>query len=113
MLALRRQGPCTNSSYRFLYLTDVLFFSCILTEGFTVLAFTEDVDPSVGRFRNMVQTAVVPVKVQSNSQLSNEYITLMNSLYELHLRNIMFYGGKCFIVKQKSCSCFTIVFLSD
>lgn len=24
---------------------------------------TEDVDPSVGRFRNMVQTAVVPVKV--------------------------------------------------
>lgn len=46
-------------------------FSCVLTEGFTVLAFTEDVDPSVGRFRNMVQTAVVPVKVQSNSQLSN------------------------------------------
>lgn len=46
-------------------------FFCGLTEGFTVLAFTEDVDPSVGRFRNMVQTAVVPVKVQSKSQLSN------------------------------------------
>lgn len=31
----------------------------------TVLSclFAEDVDPSVGRFRNMVQTAVVPVKV--------------------------------------------------
>lgn len=26
--------------------------------------FTEDVDPSVGRFRNMVQTAVVPLKVK-------------------------------------------------
>lgn len=24
---------------------------------------TEDIDPSVGRFRNMVQTAVVPMKV--------------------------------------------------
>lgn len=27
---------------------------------------TEDVDPSVGRFRNMVQTAVVPVKVKNH-----------------------------------------------
>ncbi|XP_036808881.1 nuclear inhibitor of protein phosphatase 1 isoform X5 [Oncorhynchus mykiss] len=27
-----------------------------------LLVFTEDVDPSVGRFRNMVQTAVVPIK---------------------------------------------------
>lgn len=28
-----------------------------------LLSSAEDVDPSVGRFRNMVQTAVVPVKV--------------------------------------------------
>lgn len=26
--------------------------------------FTEDIDPSVGRFRNMIQTAVVPIKVR-------------------------------------------------
>lgn len=69
MLAFRREGPCTNSSYRLLYLTCFIFF-CVVTESCTVLAFTEDVDPSVGRFRNMVQTAVVPVKVHSNFQLS-------------------------------------------
>ena len=27
----------------------------------------EDVDPSVGRFRNMIQTAVVPIKVSSRT----------------------------------------------
>ena len=30
-----------------------------------LVSSAEDVDPSVGRFRNMVQTAVVPVKVGS------------------------------------------------
>lgn len=33
------------------------------------LTLTEDVDPSVGRFRNMVQTAVVPMKVAVLSTL--------------------------------------------
>lgn len=30
-----------------------------------LLTLLEDVDPSVGRFRNMVTTAVVPIKVTS------------------------------------------------
>ena len=29
----------------------------------------EDVDPSVGRFRNMIQTAVVPIKVSSRTTM--------------------------------------------
>lgn len=33
----------------------------VLSNSFLYLA--EDVDPSVGRFRNMVQTAVIPIKV--------------------------------------------------
>ena len=32
---------------------------------FLCLFVTEDIDPSVGRFRNMVQTAVVPIKVKT------------------------------------------------
>lgn len=28
-----------------------------------ILTITEDIDPSVGRFRNMIQTAVIPIKV--------------------------------------------------
>ncbi len=32
---------------------------------FVLLTLLEDVDPSVGRFRNMVTTAVVPIKVTS------------------------------------------------
>lgn len=34
----------------------------------------EDVDPSVGRFRNLVQTTVVPSKV---SLVSNQYFILI------------------------------------
>ena len=29
-----------------------------------IYILTEDIDPSVGRFRNMVQTAVIPIKVR-------------------------------------------------
>lgn len=29
--------------------------------------FTEDIDPSVGRFRNMIQTTVIPNKVKKKN----------------------------------------------
>lgn len=40
---------------------NIAFCKTILTNDFYPL--TEDIDPSVGRFRNMVQTAVIPMKV--------------------------------------------------
>lgn len=52
-------------------LPDRWLYFPVPTDSLPVVAFAEDVDPSVGRFRNMVQTAVVPVKVQNNSRLSN------------------------------------------
>lgn len=77
-------------------------FPFVDSESCTVLPFAEDVDPSVGRFRNMVQTAVVPVKVHSNFQFSNQSIlTVINSPHGLHLRNTMCYGGIFFL--RRSC----------
>lgn len=75
-------------SYGFLYPTGC--FSLVLTESITCFThgkhlcscFAEDVDPSVGRFRNMVQTAVVPVKVRGDSSLSHQHFALMNSLHD-------------------------------
>lgn len=62
-------GPPSSFSYRFLYPTEVLFFPCAHYRHLCS-CFAEDVDPSVGRFRNMVQTAVVPVKVWGDFLIS-------------------------------------------
>lgn len=43
--------------------------STIILE-FWILA--EDIDPSVGRFRNMVQTAVIPIKVSAGHLIQND-----------------------------------------
>lgn len=49
-------------SKKLLSIYDCLLKSVMaLSKSFLYLA--EDVDPSVGRFRNMVQTAVIPIKV--------------------------------------------------
>uniref|UniRef100_A0A8C9ES92 Nuclear inhibitor of protein phosphatase 1 n=1 Tax=Pavo cristatus TaxID=9049 RepID=A0A8C9ES92_PAVCR len=70
----------------------------------------EDVDPSVGRFRNMVQTAVVPVKVHSDFQLSSQSITtVISSPCGLHLRSIMCCGGRDLLFRGKLCLCITII----
>lgn len=42
----------------------VKLFLGLVHDGFGAISLdAEDVDPTVGRFRNMVQTAVVPIKV--------------------------------------------------
>lgn len=51
----------------------LLFFSLLLLDSVSVILcfiFTEDIDPSVGRFRNMIQTTVIPNKVTKKTTLS-------------------------------------------
>lgn len=57
-LLLERLGL---NSFSAKYISEIPFMIHCCTS--ISLTATEDVDPSVGRFRNMVQTAVVPVKV--------------------------------------------------
>lgn len=86
-------------------------FSSADSESCTVLPFAEDVDPSVGRFRNMVQTAVVPVKVRSDFQPCNQsIIAVSNSPGGLHLTT------ECAVLKgifllRRSCACVSQLYL--
>lgn len=47
-----------------------LWFALVWLDSVSLILFffcTEDIDPSVGRFRNMIQTTVIPNKVKKNT----------------------------------------------
>ena len=46
------------TAFRCISVFDIFVFCC-----WCLFVFTEDIDPTIGRFRNLVQTQVVPMKV--------------------------------------------------
>lgn len=55
----------------------------------------EDVDPNVGRFRNLIQTTVVPTK---RSRLENNFMGYSNTTTSSGMKNSTHFFGKITII---------------